>query len=130
LTTREHEYWQTLKRDGNGDYKKAKNRVADELIAFFERKVGPIKDKIVMTDIATPSTVIRYTGNWKGSCEGWMITPDIGRKQMKQTLPGLDNFYMAGHWVQAGGGLPSALMSGRKAAQLICLEDKVSFQSE
>jgi len=130
LTTREHEYWQKLKRDGNGDYKKAKDRVANELIAFFERKVGPIKDKIVMTDIVTPSTVIRYTGNWKGSFEGWMITPDIGLKQMKQTLPGLDNFYMAGHWVQAGGGLPSALMSGRKAAQLICLEDGVLFKSD
>jgi hypothetical protein len=27
---------------------------------------------------------------------------------------------MAGHWVVAGGGLPSAALSGRYAAQMIC----------
>lgn len=130
ITTREDEYWSALKSDGNGEYKEAKQRVIDDLLAFFERKIAPIKDKIEMTDLATPATVIRYTGNWKGSFEGWMITPDIGLSQMKQTLPGLDNFYMAGQWVQAGGGLPSSLMSGRKAAQLICLGDGVLFTSD
>lgn len=130
ITTREDEYWSTLKRDGNGDYKKAKQRVIDDLIDSFEQKVAPIKERIEMIDLVTPATVIRHTGNWKGSFEGWLITPDIGLRQMKQTLPGLENFYMAGQWVQAGGGLPSALMSGRKAAQLICLGDKVSFTSD
>ncbi len=91
--------------------------------------ITPIRKHIVMSDMVTPATVIRYTGNWQGSFEGWVITPKMGLKQMKQTLPGLKNFYMAGHWVQAGGGLPSALMSGRKAAQLICLHDTIAFRS-
>jgi len=29
---------------------------------------------------------------------------------------------MAGHWVVAGGGLPSAALAGRYAAQLACAE--------
>jgi phytoene dehydrogenase-like protein len=39
---------------------------------------------------------------------------------MHQTLPGLRRFLMAGQWVEPGGGVPAALMSGRNAVQLLC----------
>jgi len=39
---------------------------------------------------------------------------------MKKTLAGLDNFYMVGQWVEPGGGMPTAVMSGRNVTQLIC----------
>jgi phytoene dehydrogenase-like protein len=77
-----------------------------------------------MIDVSTPSTVIRYTNNWKGSFEGWVLSPRIGFKSMKKRLPGLRNFYMVGQWVEPGGGLPAAIMSGRNVCQIICKEDK------
>ena len=80
-----------------------------------------------MFDVSTPATVIRYTNNWKGSFEGWLLTPKMGFRQMKKVLPGLENFYMAGQWVEPGGGLPTAIMSGRNATQIICKEDKKKF---
>jgi phytoene dehydrogenase-like protein len=46
---------------------------------------------------------------------------------MKKTLPGLSNFDMVGHWVQPGGGLPSAAMSARNVIQLLCHSDKKPF---
>jgi phytoene dehydrogenase-like protein len=82
-----------------------------------------------MRDVATPTTFERYTGNWKGSFEGWQVTPgtwSIG-KIMRKTLPGLDNFYMAGQWVEPGGGLPPAAMSGRNVMQIICKKEKRKF---
>jgi phytoene dehydrogenase-like protein len=39
----------------------------------------------------------------------------------------LKGFYMAGHWVVAGGGLPSAALSGRYAAQMICARHGKTF---
>ena len=63
---------------------------------------------------------MRYTGNWQGSYEGWLPTPRILGRRIPYTLPGLKDFYMAGHWVVAGGGLPSAALSGRYVAQMIC----------
>jgi phytoene dehydrogenase-like protein len=42
-------------------------------------------------------------------------------------LPGLDNFYTAGHWVQPGGGLPTVMKSGRDVAQIICKKDNKKF---
>jgi phytoene dehydrogenase-like protein len=80
-----------------------------------------------MWDVATPLTFERYTGNWKGSVIGWDATRKTLFMPMKKTLPGLRNFYMAGQWVQPGGGLPTAAVSGRNVIQLICNQDKKSF---
>jgi phytoene dehydrogenase-like protein len=48
-------------------------------------------------------------------------------KRISKTLPRLDNFYMAGQWVEQGGGLPTAAMSGRNVTQIICKKDKKTF---
>jgi phytoene dehydrogenase-like protein len=46
---------------------------------------------------------------------------------MSKTLPGLEGFYMAGQWVEPGGGLPLAALSGRNVTQIICRADKRPF---
>ena len=57
----------------------------------------------------------------------WLRTPRVGFGSLRKTLPGLEDFYMAGHWVEPGGGLPAVLMSGRNVAQIICKKDKKKF---
>ena len=55
------------------------------------------------------------------------MTPEQSRRPLPKTLPGLDGFYMAGQWVEPGGGVPTVLASGRQGVQLICHRDKVPF---
>jgi phytoene dehydrogenase-like protein len=69
----------------------------------------------------------RYTGNWRSSYEGWLPSAKFMRAGMSKILPGLGNFYMAGQWVEPGGGLPTAAMSGRNVTQIICRRDKRPF---
>jgi phytoene dehydrogenase-like protein len=78
-------------------------------------------------DVATPMTYENYTGNWQGSMEGWLITTKTMTMRMSKTLPGLQNFYMAGQWVEPGGGVPTAAMSGRNVIRNICQRDKRPF---
>jgi phytoene dehydrogenase-like protein len=111
-------------------YSAEKSRIANQVIEAFESHFGEIKTKVKMIDVSTPATVIRYTNNWKGSLEGWLLTPEIGLKQLAGTLPGLKNFYMAGQWVSPGGGLPTALLSGRNTAQVICKKDGKKFSTK
>ena len=47
--------------------------------------------------------------------------------RMSKTLPGLDNFHMAGQWVEPGGSLLVTAMSGRNVRQVICKQDKKEF---
>ena len=127
IRTREHEYWDNLKRTTPEQYKAEKNRIAEEVLELLEKRFGDVRSKVEMTDVSTPATFMRYTSNWKGSFTGWLWTPKVGLGRMRKTLPGLDNFYMAGHWVEPGGGVPTAMKSGRDVAQIMCKKDKRKF---
>lgn len=80
-----------------------------------------------MCDVATPLTYERNTGNWQGSYQGWLITPKTMGTRMAKNLPGLKNFYMAGQWVEVGGGPPAVAISGRDVVQIIFKRDKKRF---
>jgi len=79
--------------------------------------------------VTTPYTTWRYTLNHKGSCMGWLPTPDVILTSIPRTLPGLDNFYMAGQWVLPGGGVPPCLYSGRHVVQILCHRDGKPFST-
>jgi phytoene dehydrogenase-like protein len=124
----DYEYWKRL-RGNEAQYKAEKERVADKVVAILDQRFPGLAGQVEMRDVASPTTFVRYTGNWKGSFEGWQVTPktwNLGQT-MRKTLPGLDNFYMAGQWVEPGGGLPAVAMSGRNVIQIICKKEKRSF---
>jgi len=127
LATYDYAYWERLRASDAGRYAAEKKRLADAAIAVLESRFPAARGKVEVVDVATPATVIRYTGNWKGSMEGWLITPKSGIRALPATLPGLKNFVMAGQWVNPGGGLPTGLMGGRTAAKKICREMGMRF---
>ena len=102
------------------------------MIAAFGREVVEhyypnSSDKIEVLDVATPLTTVRYTGVWKGSCQGFLPTRENISKQLEMTIPKLKNFYMAGQWLFPGGGIPPSMQSGKWAIQLICKKEKQKF---
>jgi len=129
IATYNYKYWADLRKNNREKYNDEKKRIADEAIDALEKKFGNIKSHIEVMDVSTPATVIRYTNNWKGSLEGWLLSPEVGLMPMKKVLPGLRDFYMAGQWVEPGGGLPPAMISGRNVTQIICKKDKKRFRN-
>ncbi len=61
-----------------------------------------IREAVEMVDVSTPATVIRYTGNWCGSQEGWLFKPGGGSGCCPNSLPGLKQFMMVGQWIMPG----------------------------
>ena len=90
-------------------------------------KYPQAEGKIEVIDIATPLTYERYTGAYHGA---WMSITGM-RKKMK-TYPGfsknVSGLYFAGHRLMTPGGLPVAIYSGRKAAQMICRQYNMVFR--
>lgn len=121
-----YDAWKSLHEDINR-YKAEKERIADAVVDVLDKRFPGLKAQVEMKDVATPVTFRRYTGNWQGSIEGWMITPKTWNLRMSKTLPGLDNFYMVGQWVEPGGGVPTCVMSGRWVTQILCKRDKKAF---
>ncbi len=126
----DYDYWKKL-RENDEQYKAEKEKIADKVVALLDKRFPGLAKQVEMRDVASPTTFVRYTGNWRGSFEGWQVTPKTWHfgQVMRKTLPGLSNFYMAGHWVEPGGGLPAAAMSGRNVIQIICKKENHKFTS-
>jgi len=127
LPTRNFSYWTALRCSDPTWYEAQKRRLADAVIDVLSHRIPGVGNAIEVVDVSTPATVIRYTGNWQGSMEGWLITPATGLRHLPNTLPGLKRFLMAGQWVAPGGGLPGGLMSARATVQAMCRLDHRPF---
>lgn len=126
-----YEYWKKLAED-QAVYVQKKDEIAKTVVKLLEQRFPGITAQVEVTDVATPLTFERYTGNWKGSFEGWLITPENAwtmTRPLPQTVPGLKNFYMCGQWVEPGGGLPTSIMSAKRLLKTICREDSKRFTS-
>jgi len=128
LINTDYDYWEKLfsKKES---YKKEKDKIAQLILKEIEKKIPDIRDHVEVIDVATPMTYYRYTGNWKGRFMTWIMTPHNARKlqNIPRQIKGLKNFYLAGMWVTAPGGLPSGVKSGREAVQMICKKDHRKF---
>ena len=125
----EWDYWNDLQKFNRSQYDAEKERVATTVLERLEKHHPGITGKIEVTDVATPYTMWRYTLNHRGAWEGWMMTPESIRSQFPRMLPGLANFYMAGQWVMPGGGVVPCLYSGKHAVQLMCHQEKRTFNT-
>ena len=127
LVTRSYDYWIDLRANDRQAYSKAKTEIGEIIISLLDQRLGQIRENVDMVDVSTPATYLRYTGNWKGSIQGWDNDNLFQANPFRKELKGLRNFYMTGHWVEPGGGVPNAYKSGRDLAQIICKRDKIPF---
>jgi phytoene dehydrogenase-like protein len=118
-------YWFDLQKSDRKKYDDEKQRLAIELLQVFEQYYPGISAQVEVTDVATPYTTWRHTLNNRASWGGWLLGADNMMEAIERSLPGLSNFYMAGHWVM--GGVPGVLLSGRHAVQYICRDEKKKF---
>jgi phytoene dehydrogenase-like protein len=123
------EYWKRFASDRTA-YNSEKEKIASMCAEQIEKMYPGFKSKIEITDIATPLTFERFTGNWRGSYMTWNLSSDFRKKYryIPKTVPGLDNLWLASMWTNAPGGVPGAALAGKEVVQLICRKDKVRFK--
>jgi phytoene dehydrogenase-like protein len=122
----DHGYWEKLAAD-RPQYEAEKQRIAEQTIAALDKRWPGFKQQVEVTDVATPSTYVRYTGNWRGSPDGWYITVDNMRRNPLRKLPGLAGMWMAGQWTAPFTGTVIAALTGRQVIQLLCKQDRRKF---
>lgn len=123
----DYDYWSKLYDDKEA-YKREKQSVAKALLAALETELPGISGQIEVTDVATPVTWERYTGNWKGAYEGWLPTVKAFGRFLPSKLLGLEGFYMTGQWTFPGGGVPMCMSRSRKLIKQICAENGRAFK--
>lgn len=112
------DYWKNLRDHDKIEYGKQKDLLAKAVAQAIDKRLPGFKDAIEVTDVSTPATYVRLANLYQGSFEGFAPTPKALMTRVDKTMPGLKNFAMCGQWTAAGGGMCSAVMSGRDAAEL------------
>ena len=123
-------YWEKLYQDRNA-YKEEKKRILAAVASRFDKLYPGFSANIAESDVATPMTYVRYTGNWKGSYMTWILKGRNARKfqVIPKQVPGLSNLWLAGMWVMAPGGLPTGAKTGRDVVEMICRREKLRFRT-
>lgn len=118
-----YEWWATR----GPQYTLEKQALAEQTLARLEPHFPGLGSAMRVTDLATPLTYWNMAHSWRGAYEGWMPTDGSFFGHVPKVLDGLDGLYLAGQWVEPGGGVPMAVMSGRQAVQLICRDRQRTF---
>jgi phytoene dehydrogenase-like protein len=105
-------------------YKAEKGRILAETIRALGGPFPGIEMRVEASDVATPTSCERYTGNWRGSTQGWLMTAErmkkmIAGEKLPKTFAGLGRFYLIGQWSEPGGGLPPCARNGRDVVRAI-----------
>lgn len=124
----EYDYWEELAKDRKA-YKAEKKRIADYTVAQLDKRWPGFASQVEVVDVPTPHSYTRYTGNWKGSPDGWYITPENMQKMKPlRKLPDLEGLYMAGQWTMPFTGTIMAAVTGRQVVELMCRGDGKKFK--
>ena len=115
LIETDDDWWATR----GSSYQYEKDVIADRVMACIDPYLPGKKGAVKMTDIATPLTFWRNARTWRGAFEGWLPSSNVFT-HVPKTLAGLERFYLAGQWIEPGGGVPMATRSGRHAVEIIC----------
>jgi phytoene dehydrogenase-like protein len=123
----EYDYWEELYRDREA-YKAEKKRIAEYTIRQLDLRFPGFASQVELADVPTPVTYHRYTGNWKGSPDGWYIDPgNMMESDPVRQLPGLEGLQMVGQWTAPFTGTVISSLSGRQAIQLLCRDERKRF---
>jgi phytoene dehydrogenase-like protein len=126
MLSSDYDFWATR----GSRYNSEKDAAADMVLGQLEPHFPAIRSAVRLVDVATPLTYWNMARSWRGAYEGWMPSSASFFGHVGKTLAGLRNFYMAGQWVEPGGGIPTAVMSGRQAVQLVCADQQRAFVAQ
>lgn len=104
-----------------GEYKRLKTAAAAEIIRTAGRVIPGLEKRVIFSTAATPRTNERYTLNHHGATGGftwdWRESPTGSIRGHFRTP--VKNLYLVGQWTFLPGGVPAAVMSGKRVADII-----------
>ena len=115
-----YDYWNNL---DDREYEKRKQQFSDVLIEQTEKILPGFKKYIKTIETATPLTMERYTGNYKGAIYGWSQEVEQSGIRRLDQFTDIENLYLASAWTYPGGGIAGVVYSGEQVANRILSTD-------
>ena len=112
------------KKKNSEEYAEGKARVGELVGRSIENHSPELKGRLKLLDVWTPATYAEYFGANRGAFMSFAMTRGARRKKLPAQIRGLENVLLATQWQQMPGGLPTAAMAGKAAAEKVCALEK------
>jgi prolycopene isomerase len=103
------------------DWRAHKAAVDAQILGRLREVLPDIDRHVVVRLSASAYTSYHFTNNWQGAMLGWEMSPgQLGSSRLPNATP-VENFYLAGHWTQPGGGITPVIISAQRVARTILI---------
>lgn len=118
-------YWKKLYTNNHDDYVREKNNVAAAVENAICAKFPQYEGKLTLLDVWTPYSYARRNNDTQGAFMRYITTATSMNAIIPSEIVGLDNVFLAGHWLLYPGGVPSAALTGKNAiGHIVARENK------
>lgn len=121
--------WQQFWKNGSESlqrsdaYRQLKEQAGRELVETAKAILPDLDRRIDFFDCGTPLSLIRFSRNSHGASGGWCyhdkVSPVYRNRKLNMLHTPVENLYASGHYALWPGGVISAALSGRLAANLV-----------
>lgn len=108
-----------VRSDYSSNWRDDKKVIAGKMIDKMEKLYPGIRELIEVTEIGSPDTLCRYTGNTGGALYGFENVKDMYGEAKLPFTTHLANLYQTGHWGKPGGGIWNVMFNSFGASKAI-----------
>lgn len=117
-------YWEGLSREA---YIEKKQELSAIILERITAQFPELEGHIELLDCWTPLTYKRYCNAYHGAYMSFITKKEEKSFQVKGTVKGIKNLFIASQWNMAPGGLPVAVTQGKFAIQRILKQERRPF---
>ncbi|MGN0624293.1 MAG: phytoene desaturase family protein [Oscillospiraceae bacterium] len=114
--TEDYEYWNSI-YDDKERYNAEKQRIADAVKERIYKQYPQLNDRLILLGTYSPVTFTKWCGAYKGSYMSFFQMKGYRSLTAKNNIKGLSNVFIGSQWLTTNGGLPTAVTSGKFAAE-------------
>lgn len=122
----DYTYWSNLSKEA---YKQEKKQISEAIKCRILEQYPDLCGHISFLDCWTPLTYTRYCNAYKGSYMSFITKKNEKSFRVKGVIRPIKNLYIASQWINAPGGLPIALTSGKFAIQRILKKERRPYRN-
>jgi phytoene dehydrogenase-like protein len=115
---KDYHFWKKLYQN-KALYNNTKRNIAEAIRIRIIERFPAYEGRIHLLDSWTPYSYALRNNDYKGAYMRFLTTPFNRNAFLPYEVKGLDNVYLAGHWLRYPGGLPTAVTTGKVVVQRI-----------
>lgn len=120
---KDFKFWRKMYKSNPEHYRLAKGNVAQAILKEIVDKFPQYEGRIQVLDSWTPYTYARRNNDTNGAFMRFITTAISRKASIAQEVKGVDNVFLAGHYLKYPGGLPMAAYTGQQAVEIIKNKD-------